>query len=344
MFKSISSGSCGSGKAVRYNGSRAPVSRPSYFNQVLEKARNVQRFESLSDQQLSERVQELTDEKYLWSVYFSGIVLDPTREHIEKALEEAPTGESSPLPVGKFIKLLFKPVRGGGQYGVNSLTSLLLQRYGAIDASILVGGAVVLRWETFGLVIPTGKPVEPVSGSAAEVLANSQASVTAAEHTITEEVLLHDFETTLNKKEQVDKLITVIQKYNRLYSYHPVRRNCQKFVSDCLTALKQTTPPALVGDLTTYFDSIKKGRRKKNDFESHAELDAFVDEYLKSSGGTRALETEYLLGQYFLLHVTSMTDSGNPGRWACQVPTCHMPRLEQTIELQDTVAYRSIHQ
>ena len=334
----FSSGSCGSGRAVRQTRNGAPISRPSYFKQVMEKARMVQQFESLSDQQLSERVRELTEEGLLWSVYFSEIVLDPAREHIEKALEGGPSCVNSPLPVGKFIKLSFKPIRGGGHYGVNSLTSLLLQRYGAIDASILVGGTIVLRWETSGLVIPTGKPVEPVSGSAAVVSPNSHLPVEAAEHTITEEVLLRDFETTLNKKEQVDKLLSLIQRYNRLYSYHPIHRNCQKFVSDCLTALKHSIPPGLVGDLTAYFDKIKRGRRKKSNFESHAELDAFVDEYLKS-GGSRALETEYLLGQYFLFHVTSMTEYGNPAKWACQVPMCHMPRLEQTIELQDTVAY-----
>lgn len=336
MFKSLrsSSGSCGSGKVIGRLNTEAPTIRPSYFNDVVKKLRNVD--QGISEEDLPGKVEELTEEGTLWSVYFSGIVLDPARDHIEKNLD-GPGSTDAPRGPGVPIKLRLTPVRGGGQYGVLSFTSMLLEHYGPIHASMVVGGAVVLEWGVFGLIIPTGVPIPPPE----EVLRHPEAAeVAAANPERLEEMIVQEFETTLARKEHVDQLIKVVVRYNKNYLYHPIFRNCQKFVHDCLSALAYPIPPKLEGRLGDYIQAVKKGRRRNIDFGSHQDLDAYVGRVLES-GGTTPLEAEYLLAQYFLFHVTSMTESARPERWTCAMRGCLMSRLENSVgELKDTIAYR----
>lgn len=356
MFSKLGSvsPSCGSGKVFGKHGAGAPVPRPSYFNEVVKKLRSIEHLQGLSEEDIEVRVEDLTDGEKLWAVHFSGIVLDPARENIEKNLDGVVEGEPNGRShgAGLRIKLQCRKVRGGSQYGVQSFTSLLVKYYGPIHASILVGRAIVLEWGTCGLVIPTGKPLEPASESTPSSVSGSvasKASVATATNgggpcleqqpTTPEEDILHEFETTIAKKEQVDKLMAVIVKYNRNYFYHPILRNCQKFVADCLTALGRPIPRNLEGGLGNYVKEVKKGRKRKFDFESHADLDEYVGRFLESGKAT-LLESEYLLTQYFLFHVTSMTECGRPERWVCGMKDCQMPRLERSIDLKNTIAYR----
>lgn len=345
------SGSCGSGKAFGKHGAGAPTLRPSYFRDVTKKLKSVERLRGLSEEDIEGMVEDLTEEERLWSVYFSGMVLDPARELIERKLdgekEDASQGVNDKS--GVLIKLQCRKVRGGGQYGVQSFTSLLLKHCGPIHASILVGGVIVLEWETSGLVIPTGKTLPLASGSvrsahasrsvASEVSVDTEGSVPCPEqYTTPEEEILQEFETTLAKKELVDKLVGVMIKYNRTYLYHPIFRNCQKFVADCLVALGRHIPPKLEGELGDYIKEVKKGQKRRMDFESHTDLDIYVGEVFESAK-TSLLDKEYLLTQYFLFHVTSMTECEKLERWMCGVEGCRMPHLEQSVDLKSTVAY-----
>lgn len=352
MLKKLAStsGSCGSGKIFGSHGAGAPTSRPSYFSDVVKKVRSLEGLQGLSEQEIETMVGELTDVEQMWSVYFSGMVLDPAREHIEQNLmaEPAVNGTAPTNPPTKLIKLQCRYVRDGSQYGVQSFSSLLLAHYGPIHASILVGGAVVLEWGVSGLIIPSRKPVQPAFGSVQSAFRSvaSKATVNGSEQQTVaatpEEEILHEFELTLAKREQVYKLLDVVVRYNKSFLYHPILRNCQKFTSDCLSALSQPIPSKLEGVLGDYVKEAKKGRKGKLNFESHADLDAYVGRVLES-GGTTLLESEYLLAQYFSFHVTSMTGSDKPERWTCGVTGCHMPELEQSVDLKSTLAYRMFH-
>lgn len=356
MFSKFSSlsGSCGSGKAFGKHGAGAPAMRPSYFRDVTKKLRSVERLRSLSEEEVEGMVEELTEEERLWSVYFSGMVLDPAREHIERKLDgeegNVSPGDDKSHKAGVLIKLQCKKVCGSGQYGVQSFTSSLLKHYGPIHASVLVGGVIVLEWETSGLVIPTGKTLPLASESvrsahalesvASKVSTGTEGSIPLPEQHVTpEEEILQEFETTLAKKEVIDKLVGVIVKYNKSYLYHPIFRNCQKFVSDCLVALGRHIPPKLEGELGDYMKEVKKGRKRRMDFESHADLDMYVGGVLESAK-TSLLEKEYLLTQYFLFHVTSMTECEKLERWMCRVEGCRMAHLEQSVDFKSTIAYR----
>ena len=336
-----SSGSVGSGKVFgrAAAGANAPSKRASYVGDVIKKLKTLQDSQGLSEEALSERAAELTDPEKLWSVYFSGIALDPAREHIERKLEaeEGATSDGAAaqgLPTARIpVKLRMKPVQDAGQYGMLSYTSLLLKHYGPIHASVLVDDKIVLLWNTSGLVIPTGKPIE--ASSDPDALPGTE------EYCITEEELQCSFDSAVARKDILDKLIAVIVRYNKTYLYHSIFRSCQKFVADSVVALGYPVHPKLVGQLGDYFKEVKKTRKHKIGFETHAMLDDYVGRALESSGGGVVPDAEYLLSEYFQFHVTSMTESERPEKWVCEEKGgCCMSHLEQTVDLKQTVAYR----
>lgn len=341
------SGSCGSGRG---NGGRgpgvgAPAKRPAYFHDVMKKLRCVERLRGIPEGEIERMAEELTEEEKLWSVYFSGMVLDPARDCIGRKLDGEVEAESQGAShgAGVSIKLQCRRTRGGSRYGVQSYTSLLLKHYGPIHASLLVGGSIVLNWETSGLVIPSGEALPSASAlvsvhSTARSMVPVDPEGSTPHPTTPEEEILHEFEATLVRKELVDKLIGVVAQYNRAYLYHPVLRNCQKFLADCLAAVGRPIRSGLEGELGDYIKEVKRGRKRRVDFESHADLDMYVGGALESPK-TTSLEREYLLAQYFLFHVTSMTECENPERWTCGVKDCRMPHLEKTVDLNNTIAY-----
>lgn len=347
-MSSASSKSCGSGKLYAKLSKEAPTIRPAYINGVIKRVRKIDG--SCTEEQLLARASELTNHNELWSIYFSGIVLDPARDRIGKALD---TGEGSgKLPAAKVpVKLQLKPISFAGTFGQReSLTSFLLENYGSLHASVLLDNEVVLEWNTAGLVIPTGKAIIipaqlPQTTAAAGGSINNEASQSA------EEEISYEFEAVAAKKEFFDKIIKVIVRYNRHYSYHPIFRNCQKFVADLMQELAYPKHAKLEGRLGDYYTELKKlYHSKPAGFGSHAELNRYVKGYLKSDKVT-PLKTEWLLSQYFLFHMTSMTESERPERWVCQEvdieegegpegQDCLMLQLERRLDLKTTVAYR----
>lgn len=340
----FSSKSCGSGKVFGRvgTGASAPIKRPSYIADVVKKLRSFEDYQSLSEEAISEKAAELTDPEKLWSVYFSGIALDPSREHIERNVEEGSLSDDGAAtahnpPTAKIpIKLRMKPVHSAGQYGLLSYTSLLLKHYGSLHASFLLDDKIVLAWSTNGLIIPTGKPIESAP--------RAGASSRTEQYHATEEQVQYSFDIASARKQLIDKLISIIVRYNKNYLYHPIFRSCQKFVADSVVALGYPVHSQLEGKLGDYYKEVKKGRKHKAEFDSHAKLDEYVGRVLES-GGTTIPETEYLLSQYFLFHVTSMTELEKPEKWVCEVHGgCLMSRLEQTVDLKETTAYHMFPQ
>ena len=362
MFGSRSQGS-GSGSGLkgfqRHAGRGPSAARPSYNVQVVKKLKSLNDFQGLSEADLHSRAEELTDPVKLWSVYFSGVVLDPAREHIERNLQGEIATPPSEVAAEKAhmipVKLRIEPVRGGRQYAVESFTSLLLEHYGALHASLLIGDSVFLEWSTAGLVIPTGKPIPPepqqpsvntsphATNSSATPLEPQQPSADArsANSAAVEAVILQEFETASSKKGHMDKLIEVVARYNKNYFYHPIFRNCQKFVAELLSCLGYPVHPRLEGHLGGYYKEVREGVKHSLAFDCHADLDTYVEKALETRG-VAVPEAEYLMGQYFIFHVTGMTESATVERWHCPVQGCRMAQLEATFELRETIAYRRL--
>ena len=322
-------------------GTGAPTKRPSYVGDVVRKLKSLPEFQELTEDQLFERASELTDPEKLWSVYFSGVALDPAREYLERNLEAGTGSEGSGeslealRPSSKIpIRLKLQPVQitSRHQFGFESFTSLLLDHYGSLHATIVLDSKVKLTWNTAGLIVPTYVHIEDTP--------HPNGSADASECSVTEEVMQYSFSSASSRKELMDKIAGIITRYNKNYIYHPVFRGCQKFVADCMSVLGYAPHPQLENKLGDYYNEVKKGRRKKIELDSHEQLDAYVGRVL-DSGGSTPLETEFLLSQYFLVHVTSMTECEKPERWVCKSHAqCLMSRLEATLDVKDTIAYK----
>ena len=339
------------------------LKQPAYLGDVVNKLKRIPEFQNLTREELLSKATELTDPEKIWSLYFSGVILDPAREHIEKVLEQdvelngpgAGPSISDVQHAAKVpIKLRLRPIRASARYGIqNSFISLLFEHYGSVHASIIVQDMIVLEWNTSSLVIPTGKPIQPnlsqnplLSKATNKTISlNQPASIPQGTNgTVSqdrppftvEDEIEYEFEASAAKKDHVDKLIKVIVKYNRNYGYHPIFRNCQKFVVDALKALDYPINPNLERHLGDYFNALEK-KCKKLKFDSHSDLDVYVDKRLKSSTASFP-EIEYLLSRYFLFHVTSMTESDNPERWVCPERGCCVTQLERRLDLENTIA------
>jgi len=337
---SAGSGCCGSGGKRHGTGANSRESSMASPT-VLKKVESAAEFQSLSRLEKNEKALELTSPSKIWEIYFSGCVLDPARDEIEAGLDSGTPPQSGNTKKGKVsIKLEMQPIISSGNYGLQGqVSSLLLRNYGSLHASLLVADAVVLEWNTAGLVVPGGKPImesraNPAGGAegAADAMVADQMSV----------VIEEEFEAALAKKTYVDRIIGVIVKFNKFHEYDPIMRNCQTFVADVFKELKFNVPAALEGKLGQYYKQLKDSQAKKcRKVSTHEELDVYVQECLERELPMQTME--YLLFLYFRFHITSLASSANPRRWSCERPDCLRPRLEQRINKTETLANQILH-
>ena len=307
---------------------------------VLKKLEAVEEYRTLSRAERQQKADLLTSPAKIWEIYFSGAVLDPARDEIEAGLQAAQPLLMESRSRGKVtVKVEMEPVINSGNYGLQGqVTSLLLRNYGSLHASLLVADAVLLEWNAASLVIPTGKPIIEAQADSAGRVEPMDMLDSSTMSTIIEQ----EFEATVAKKAFVDRIIEVVTRYNKLWEYDPIQRNCQAFVADVLKELKYKLPQGLEGNLAPYYKQLKESQAKKcKTLSSHAELDTYVQECLERELQTQTME--YLLVQYFRFHVTSLASCANPKRWACSHPDCLMHRLEQRINRTDTLAHQLLH-
>ena len=316
---------------------------PSNLRIVLNKLGDLEEYCSLPHAQKLQKAQELTDSTKLWEIYFSGCVLDPARALIEAELEAAPNSREIHSRAKSPIKLILKPIISSGQYGLQGqVTSLLLQNYGSLHASLLVGGAIVVEWGPSGVVIPSMKPISSTSASLPHSSARNGAGSAVSPPLSPSDIIEHEFEATIYKKEHVDKIISIVIQYNKSYIFDPIKRNCQTFISDILNKLQYPQHPRLEGNLGPYYDELIRIQKRPRMFTTHRDLDEHVQGYLEREvQHTAALE--YLLMLYFKFHMVSLIECERPERWVCPHYDCLMPRLEARIDAKATLAYRLLH-
>lgn len=132
-------------------------------------------------------------------------------------------------------------------------------------------------------------------------------------------------------------LAKVIARYNSNYYYDVIFRNCQNFVLDALSAIGCEKKPEFKGHLGEYFTHLKKEGRVKAAFETHQELDIYVRQNL----GTLTQENmEYLLAQYYLLHMQNVMKSSKLKDWNCTHGDCMMDFLEAKIDERLMIMHR----
>lgn len=281
-----------------------PVREPwaSYYPQVAEKLRGHPSFKDCNDQVLAELVNRTTKAEELISYFDLTQDLD----------EEGPAAKLNAEVDALEVQLVLKHLSCKAEKP-DDVESMLLQEYGPLQAYLLIG-EMVLEWDCKSLVIPHGKPIrDPTS------LSVVKADIRVAE--------LPSVRVDLLKT----KVLDLVARYNRMYYYHVIRRNAHDFVCGVLEAMNHTEmPQQMHSKLKEYLDALEGNTSKSltKEFGSHDELDHYVGQ----QGHLNSIDIEYLIVQYFMLHMVDRMKQDDPWKWDCRIPNCRMKILEALID------------
>lgn len=341
------------------SGNRAkPRSLPnrSFQRTCMEKLRGNRVYADQGGNELATLAKELTDEESIMNMYFSEIAYQPVAERVDENIQEreaefvtSSEGDASRKrsiwrveDTAKLeVKLLLRRIDTQMPGFARTAAALLRMEYGPLHTSLLINNAVLLEWNTGGLVEPERydgtNQHYPIMTSALHRIS----TVSLIKYDPKDEIDLM-FEATKSKLEMLNALVRVISRYNGQYIYHAISRNCQTFVIDALKAMGCENPPTFQGNLHEYFENLKAGDCQPQ-FNGHQALDHYVRENVTDpqvEGRLSSQEKEYLLGQYFLYHIPGMTESENPEEWRCPERNCQMENLEMDIDEQSMIMHR----
>lgn len=221
----------------------------------------------------------------------------------------------------------------------NSVASMLEVKFGPMHASLQIG-SVMIEWTTSDLVIPHQNiPTEPLIktdmtrhiGIAPELQQKAREYKGQERRSITGEIdLLYKMSESINSV--ISSVVQVIATYNRFYYYHPYSRNSQHFVQTVMAKMGIEELPVFSTSLDAYINELKTGTTTQTNFESHAKLDYYVKQRINE---LETREMEYLLTEYYRIHLASRTESvltdSLQEQWRCQEAECQMPLLEERI-------------
>ena len=342
------------------------VSKPPSYNRSFQRTA-IGKLKKLPDpesrdhgeNQFALEAKDLTDPESIMNIYFSEIAYQPVAERVDEKIQESNSEfltsveeqagrERSVWRVEDTAKLEVKLLlrRCNAPMGrlARTAASILQMEYGPLHTSLLVNNSILLEWNTSSLVVPERydgvNQHYPIMTSALQ----RENHVSLIRYNPEDEVDLI-FQATKTKLDILNALIEVISRYNGLYFYHTITRNCQKFVIDALKAMGCENPPKFEGNLQAYFESLKAGSCQPQ-FTSHEELDHYVIANVINSQNERQMssqEKEYLLGQYFMFHIPNITEAEQPEKWTCPVQNCQMSNLEAHMEEEKMTMHRFLH-
>ena len=194
---------------------------------------------------------------------------------------------------------------------------ILRKEYGPLHAFIVVGDQI-LEWDWNSIVLPHGKPIKDKKETVLDLAPST------GTHDIVSE--LHPVKVDLLKN-----VVKKVAEYNKLYSYHTIFRNSQRFVLDILKALGLPCPPELEVKLTSYHTDLNRNKSSfvPEVFDSHSALDQLVTTYLGQFSGT---DLEFIVLHYFMFHIVTKMKENYPLNWKCQESDCKMKALEDFID------------
>lgn len=347
-------GSCASGRRVR--GNRLSPKKPvkSCVPDVIKKLRRHPDYQDIIslENQLRDEAEDLVNPDRIMSRFFSTMTYDRVHEII-KEQENDHTSELLTTydrsarnirsmhrveDVAKFqVKLLLRYVdkQMASPKFIGKIASALQMEYGPLHASLLINNELLLEWNSSSLVVPKFVDPDMVSENTGPVLI----SATVSDHKQMRCQLSKPFEAynevelifdaASEKIELLHNLARVIARYNSLYFYDVIFRNCQNFVLDALEAIGCKNKPQFDGNLKDYFSHLKKEGRVRANFETHDQLNAYVTEH---HAQLTQENMEYLLAQYFLFHMGNVLRSGDLQDWNCKDQDCMMEYLEAKID------------
>ncbi len=340
--------------------SKPPAYNKSFQRTAISKLKKLSdpEYREYGENQLALEAKDLTDPESIMNIYFSEIAYQPVAERVDEKLQESDSEflTSVEEKAGKDrsiwrvedtakleVKLLLRQCNAPMGKLARTAASILQMEYGPLHTSLLINDSILLEWNTSSLVVPErydgSNQHYPIMTSALQ----RDKHVSLIHYSADDEVDLI-FQATKSKLNILNALIEVISRYNGLYFYHTITRNCQKFVIDALQAMGCENPPKFEGNLQTYFKSLKAGNCQP-EFTSHEELDHYVTENALNSQERQmsSQEKEYLLGQYFLFHIPNMTEAEQPEKWTCPIENCQMSNLEMHIDKEKMIMHRFLH-
>lgn len=308
------------------------------------------------ENEIATMAKSLTDPETIMNTHFSQMIHHPVSmkfdEQMEEAKSEFVTSAEEDARSARSIfrvedaaklevKLLLRKIDSLIPSVTRTAAAVLNMEYGPLHASLLINDDLLLEWNTGSLVVPERYDGDnqryPIITSALHRVN----TVSRIKYNEKDELDLI-FEATRSKIDMLNGLIKIISRYNGQYFYHAVSRNCQTFVIDALNAMGCENAPKFEGNLQRYFKSLKAGRNYQPEFEGHDELDHHVKETVlgPQAEPVSAQEKEYLLGQYFLFHIRTMTEAEEPDSWVCPRRECQMKNLEINIDEQSMIMHR----
>lgn len=238
------------------------------------------------------------------------------------------------------VKLILRDLQHTLPPFVSSFSKMIQLEFGPLHAALIIDD-VMLEWDDSGLIMPCQVEEEWVFQTRLQgkfnnfVQAMKPKMRDSARRMDLKKQIEQVFEVTQEKQQAINQLIRVIIHYNTHLEYNVLTRNCQHFVIDAMKALGIDKVPQFTGVFQDYFQALKSGKSTNvlEKFETHAELDEHVNTIIKP--GLTQHDLEYLLCQYFMLHVGSCkrTSSGEQApEWRCEEESCRMSEIEQMLE------------
>ena len=270
--------------------------------------------------------------------YLHSLEVSKSRER-----QKQDTAHAGYLPVKLFLSKVRRVPPAAGP-----LTTLLRFKYGPLHAGLVVGN-IMIEWDDSNLVLPLPEPeirehefeayIEE-HGSFRRQTSQRVRDMSLANRrnmdTATKLQIIH--KTREEKEKLLDCLTDVIVRYNKTKKYSVFKCNCQHFVTECLEALHIQDAPQFKGNLGQYFDTLKRGKVGRMQFDTHAQLDEYVKMNLRTLDKN---DKEYLLCLYFQFHTAALGQltPEEQDAWLCDIQSCLCGELERQVEHQGLFFY-----
>ena len=349
------------GKTRKASARKSPGTTSSLHVTALEKLRKHPEFKHLGEKKCSEMARDLTDKEYIMPKYFSEIAYNLAEARIEERIDEDAAGVLTLAErreaekrakwrvedVAKFeVKLLLRQVDSPMAKAARTGAKLLELTFGALHAALLINGTILVEWNNSSLVIPdVNYDPDDLSFPFVHSVLHLKNQVEAPTDIRKEEIDLI-FKATADKKAPLDALVKVISRYNGMYYYTIVRRNCQNFVEDAMKEMGCENYPKFEGRLEEYYSKLEAGQ-SRTDFENHGQLDEFVKDTVlaKNVQKVSSHTKEYLLAQYCEFHLKERTSSPYPSKWECSYgDACMMPELDNCIDKEAMLLHKFLRE
>ena len=355
LFESIS-GSCASGKGKSNHRGKPIVT--GHMISVEKKLRRMPEYRNETPNYIRMLARELSSPQEIAKKQFSSITHHliglTIKKHLRDVAEKNVTPHQQTInqmesakrvdEVAKFeVKLMLRYVDSQVQPDiVGRVAAALNMEYGPLHAYLLINDHILVEWCDNSVIIP--RIVDPdedsvkLASAIVQDIPKGKCTVTGPYHMEDETELV--FQASEHKLKLVKKLASVIALYNTTYTYNPIFRNCQKFVSDVLDELGCKDKPKFSEGMQKYFKHLRERGKVLVEFESHDELDRYVQD---NASTLSTHNVEYLLTQYFLFHHRAFIRANMPKHWQCPSPQCMADFLEIKIKEETLVMSQFLH-